>query len=99
MITYIATIHKNNNSDYGVQFYDFPGCISAVESIEEAKQMATEALTGHLNLMVADGDVIPTPSTLENILKDNDHKDAVAFTTVEISEAILTNQQMYVTNK
>nr|WP_254053005.1 type II toxin-antitoxin system HicB family antitoxin [Microcystis sp. MC19] len=26
MITYLATVHKDNHSDYGVQFYDFPGC-------------------------------------------------------------------------
>ncbi|MGK7879431.1 MAG: type II toxin-antitoxin system HicB family antitoxin [Crocosphaera sp.] len=98
MITYIATIHKDNNSDYGVQFYDFPGCISAGESIEEAKKMATEALTGHINLMVADGDVIPKPSTLESILKDKDYQDAVAFITIEISEAILTNEKLYAKN-
>ncbi len=98
MITYIATIHKDNNSDYGVQFYDFPGCISAEESIEEAKRMATEALTGHISLMIADGDVIPNPSTLESILKDKDHQDAVAFTTVEISEAILNNEKLCAKN-
>ncbi len=98
MITYIATIHKDKDSDYGVQFYDFPGCISAGESIEEAKMMAKEALIGHINLMVTDGDVIPTPSTLESILKDKDHQDAIAFTTVEISEAILTNENLYVKN-
>ena len=98
MITYIATIHKDNNSDYGVQFYDFPGCISAGNSIEEAKKMATEALRGHINVMVADGDVIPKPSTFESILRDKDHQDAVAFTTVDISEAILTNEKLYAKN-
>ncbi|MEM8781033.1 MAG: type II toxin-antitoxin system HicB family antitoxin, partial [Cyanobacteria bacterium P01_G01_bin.49] len=36
MITYIATIHKDDDSDYGVQLYDFPGCISVGETIEEA---------------------------------------------------------------
>ena len=61
--TYIATIHKDEDSDYGVQFYDFPGCISAGESIEEVKIMAKEALIGHINLMVEDGDFIPKPST------------------------------------
>ncbi len=84
MISYIATIHKDEDSDCGVQFYDFPGCISAGKSIEEAKQMATEALIGHINLMIGDGDVLPKPSTLENILKDKYHQEAVAFTTIEI---------------
>ncbi len=67
MITYLATVHKDNHSDYGVQFYDFPGCISAGETIEEAKKMATEALKGHISFMLADGDEIPTPSAKPNI--------------------------------
>ena len=79
MITYLATVHKDKHSDYGVQFYDFPGCISAGETIEEAKKMATEALKGHISFMLADGDEIPTPSTLETILTDADHQDAIAF--------------------
>jgi predicted RNase H-like HicB family nuclease len=52
MIVYIATVHKEADSDYGVRFYDFPGCISVGSTIEEAKEMATEALTGHTSLMV-----------------------------------------------
>ncbi|MDJ0662427.1 MAG: type II toxin-antitoxin system HicB family antitoxin [Crocosphaera sp.] len=98
MITYIATIHKDNNSDYGVQFYDFTGCISAGESIEEAKMMSKEALIGYISLMIADGDIIPQPSTLESILKDKEHQDAFAFMTVEISEEILTNDKLYAKN-
>jgi predicted RNase H-like HicB family nuclease len=54
MITYLATVHKDNHSDYGIQFYDFQGCISAGETIEEAKIMATEALRGHICVMLAD---------------------------------------------
>lgn len=95
MITYIATIHKDNDSDYGVQFYDFPGCISVGESIEEAKIMAIEALNGHINLILADGKEIPEPSTLESILNDADHQDGVAFMTIKISDTILAKLELY----
>jgi predicted RNase H-like HicB family nuclease len=98
MITYLATVHKDNHSDYGVQFYDFPGCISAGETIEEAKKMATEALKGHISFMLADGDEIPTPSTLETILTDADLQDAIAFLLIEVSEAILNHQELCVKN-
>ncbi len=84
MAAYIATVHKELESDYGVQFYDFPGCISVGKTIEEAKNMATEALTGHLILMIADGDKIPQPSNLETILTDAEQKGAVAFLIIEI---------------
>ncbi|TRT62608.1 MAG: HicB family protein [Microcystis aeruginosa Ma_QC_C_20070703_M131] len=79
-------------------FYDFPGCISAGETIEEAKKMATEALKGHISFMLADGDEIPTPSTLETILTDADHQDAIAFLLIEVSEAILNHQELSVKN-
>lgn len=88
MNTYIATVHKDKDSDYGVQFYDFPGCISAGETIEEAKLMATEALKGHINLMQQDGESIPPPSTLETILSDEDHQDALAFLRIEVPVAL-----------
>ena len=87
MITYLATVHKDNHSDYGVQFYDFPGCISAGETIEEAKKMATEALKGHISFMLADGDEIPTPSTLETILTDADHQDGEPWPPAPRSQA------------
>ena len=80
---YIATVHKEKDSDYGVQFYDFPGCISAGETIEEAQEMATEALNGHIELMLEDGNYIPNPSPLEVIIKDNDHQDATAFLVIQ----------------
>lgn len=98
MITYLATVHKDSPSDYGVQFYDFPGCISAGETIEEAKLMATEALNGHINLMLVDGEEIPQPSTLESILTDADHQDAVAFMPIEVSETILANRELCITS-
>ncbi|MDJ0635739.1 MAG: type II toxin-antitoxin system HicB family antitoxin [Xenococcaceae cyanobacterium] len=83
---YIATVHKDCDSEYGVQFYDFPGCITAGETIEEARKMANEALKGHLAWMIEDGDKIPTPSSLEIILNDLDHQDAIAFLVIEIAD-------------
>ena len=41
---YIALIHKDANSCYGVSFPDVPGVIAAGDSIDEAMQHASEAL-------------------------------------------------------
>ena len=43
---YIAIIHNEPDSDFGVSFPDFPGCITAGRTLDEAKDMALEALTG-----------------------------------------------------
>jgi len=36
MAIYIALVHKEKDSAYGVSFPDFPGCISAGDTLEEA---------------------------------------------------------------
>jgi len=41
---YIALIHKDANSCYGVSFPDVPGVIAAGGTIDEAMQHAAEAL-------------------------------------------------------
>ena len=75
---YIALIHKDANSDYGVSFPDFPGVISAGRTLDEARAMATEALAFHLEGLAEDGEAVPEPSTLEEIMAIAENKDGVA---------------------
>lgn len=82
---YIAYLHKDGKSDYGVSFPDFPGCITAGSSLEEARQMAVEALSFHIAGLKEDNAQIPEPSTLDDLRKDPAMKDAVAFL-VEVQE-------------
>jgi len=76
---YIAYLHKDRKSDYGVSFPDFPGCITAAKTLEEAHRMAAEALTLHIAGMIEDGDPIPEASTLDQLANDKARKGAVAF--------------------
>jgi predicted RNase H-like HicB family nuclease len=76
---YIAYLHKDRNSDYGVSFPDFPGCITAGKTLDEAHRMAAEALALHISGMMEDGDPIPAPSGLDDLTDDPARKDAVAF--------------------
>lgn len=76
---YIALIHKDADSDYGVSFPDFPGCITAGVTIDEAKDMAKEALQFHIEGMTEDNDEIPQPSSAEEIMKIRASRDAIAF--------------------
>ena len=78
---YIAYLHKDKNSDYGVSFPDFPGCITAGSSLEKARSMAAEALAFHVAGMREDGETIPKPSTLADLRGDPAMKGAVAFLT------------------
>lgn len=87
MANYIAVVHKDPKSDFGVSFPDFPGCITAGSSIDEAKDMAHDALSLHIKGMMEDGENIPTPSKLEDIMDDPDYADAAAIIIVSVSEA------------
>ena len=69
---YIALVHKEEGTSYGVSFPDVPGCISAGDTLEEAIANAAEALAGHLALMRLDGDAIPEPRSFETLRRDPD---------------------------
>jgi predicted RNase H-like HicB family nuclease len=58
---YYGTICEGGGT-YGIVFLDFPGCISAGDTMEEVITMGHEALQLHLDGMVEDGDDIPSPS-------------------------------------
>jgi predicted RNase H-like HicB family nuclease len=75
---YIALIHKDTDSDYGVSFPDLPGVISAGSNLDEARKMATEALAFHLEGMAHDGEAVPEPSSLEEVMAIAANKDGVA---------------------
>jgi len=87
MANYIAVVHKDPKSDFGVSFPDFPGCITAGSSIDEAKDMAHDALSLHVKGLLEDGDNIPSPSKLEDIMDDPEYSDAAAILVVTVSEA------------
>lgn len=78
-MNYIALIYKEANSDYGVVFPDFPGCITAAPTLEEAKTEAKEALLGHIEVMKEIGESLPSPSSLDEIMAEKEYRDAVAF--------------------
>ena len=86
MADYIALIHKDPDSCYGVSFPDFPGCITAGDTLEEARKNAEEVLPFHIEGMLEDGDPLPPPSTLEQIRADLENQDALAFIVVTLAE-------------
>jgi predicted RNase H-like HicB family nuclease len=76
---YIGLIHKEATSDFGVSFPDFPGVATAGTSLDDARAMAEEALAFHIEGLVADGEAIPEPSSLEDVMSDPDNRDGVAI--------------------
>lgn len=78
MRRYIALIRKIPESDFGVDFPDFPGCVTAGRTLDQALARAPEALALHAAGMIEDGGSLPAPRGLEEIMAEPDHRDAVA---------------------
>ncbi len=76
---YIGLIHKDRGSDYGVSFPDLPGCITAGKDLDDARAMAEEALTLHIEGLLEDGEAVPAPSSLEAIMADPDNREGVVI--------------------
>lgn len=96
MTAYIALIRKDGKSDYGVDFPDFPGCVTAGRSLEEARRMAAEALALHIEGMLEDGGALPAESTLDAVMADRENADAVAFL-VDVPEVPIKTVRVNVT--
>jgi predicted RNase H-like HicB family nuclease len=79
MRSYIGLIHKDADSHFGVSFPDFPGVITAGTSLDDARAMAEEALTFHIEGLAEDEESIPEPSALEDVMSDPDNRSGVAI--------------------
>jgi len=79
MVQYIALIHKDADSDYGVSFPDLPGLVTAGTSLDDARVMAEAALAFHLEGLAEDGEPVAEPSSLEVIMAEPAHREGVAI--------------------
>ncbi|HEB29738.1 hypothetical protein LCGC14_2492780 [marine sediment metagenome] len=74
---YPIIVHKDPESNFGVTVPDFPGCFSAGDTMEEALQNTEEAILTHIEGLLLDNDPIPSPSSIEELLKRNNDVSAI----------------------
>jgi predicted RNase H-like HicB family nuclease len=92
MADYVALLSKDPDSDYGVDFPDFPGCVTAGETPEEARELALEALRLHIEGMIEDGEKIPLPSPLDKVTSDPANSDAAGVFPVRVADDLVTKE-------
>lgn len=84
---YPIVIHKDSDSDFGVTVPDVEGCFSAGESLEEAIDMAREAIECHLEGMLMDGEAIPVPTSMEAHQQNQDYANGIwALVDIDLSK-------------
>lgn len=74
---YVGIVEQDETPGYSIFFPDFPGCVSAGDSVQETVEMGREALTGHIALMAELGQPVPQPTPLDDIVVDPDVNEAV----------------------
>ena len=67
---YIALVHSAGESNYGISFPDFPGCVSAGDTLEECLREGAEALAFHAEGMREDGEPIPAPRSIDDVRRN-----------------------------
>jgi predicted RNase H-like HicB family nuclease len=78
-VRYFGLMRKEPDSDFSVDFPDFPGCVTAGTTLEEARELASEVLDFHIDGILEDRMYIPAPSSLEAIMSDPENADALPF--------------------
>lgn len=64
---YPATIQPEEDGRFSIWFEDLPGCATSGETLPEAIMMARDAMGGWLDCAIANGDEIPSPSSLSTV--------------------------------
>jgi antitoxin HicB len=71
MAHYIALIHKDHDSCYGVSFPDLPGVFTAADTIDEAMQKAAEVIEfAAEDWSDLKGEDFPPPRTIDQLRAD-----------------------------
>lgn len=79
---FYAILEKEDNY-YNVSFPDLPGVLTFGEGIEEAVEMASDALGGHLLVLEDDDDIIPNPSEYHDLAINLESNQQLQLVTVD----------------
>jgi predicted RNase H-like HicB family nuclease len=78
MKPYIAIVHKDPDSAYGMTFPDAPGCFSAADELDDIFAMASEAIEGWAEAMIEEGLPLPPTRDLADIKADPEWQESFA---------------------
>ena len=64
-----AVIYEKSSNGCGAFIPDFPGCVALGFTLEEAEELIGGAVEQHIRAMRGDGDPIPEPFHIANMLE------------------------------
>ena len=91
-------IHTDDGRSYGVTVPDLPGCFSAGDTLDEALDMAEEAIAGHVETLIMEGLRIPKQRPLEIHQANEDFAGGIwGLVDVDLSELKVKMEQVEIT--
>ena len=84
---YVAFIHRDPDSGFGISFPDFPGCVSVGGTVDHAIRCGGDALAFHVEGMREAGEAVPAPRSVDEIRADctiSDWRDGAAIAFVPL---------------
>lgn len=91
-------IHKDKDSDYGVTVPDLPGCFSAGETLDEALEMAHEAVECHIEGLLLAGESLPAARSIEQHQSNPEYAGGVwALVELDLSRLEDTTERVNIT--
>lgn len=77
MKRYMAIVHQEGDSAYGVWFPDLPGCYGAGDTEDEALASAKKSLMLYAEEASNDGEELPAPRTLHELRNDAEVQESL----------------------
>lgn len=88
-------IHKEPDSDYGAVVPDLPGCVSAGKTVDEALEMAKEAIELHIEGLIEEGMAVPRPGAIEGHRGDPEYGEGTwGLVAVDLSDLRLKTRRV-----
>ena len=67
---YVAFIHRDDDTGFGISFPDFPGCVAVGDTVDNAIRRGCEALAFHVEGLREDRAQTPPPRSFDEIKAD-----------------------------
>ena len=82
-------IIRRTLTGYSVDAPDLPGCVATGTTVEHARQMMSQAVEMHLDLMRQSGEAMPVPSsTIQLSVDDSSAEELCTWVEVDVPEAV-----------
>ena len=85
---FLIRIYREGN-DYSAMVPDLPGCVAAGDSVEEVRELISQAIFLHLELMIQAGEKLPEPSEkLEFVIEKDSGEEFCTWVEAAVGETV-----------